>query len=101
MPPLAASIRPDLGVGGAGEGALDVPEQLAFHERADHGGAIDGYKGLLGRGHGMDGARDHFLARSGFAQQQRRPAAFAEFVDQPENLAGARRLSYQYVTGFI
>ena len=58
-------------------------------------------KGLLGGGHGMDGARDHFLARTGFAQQQRRPAALAKFVDQPKNLACARRLSYQYVAGFI
>jgi hypothetical protein len=49
----------------------------------------------------MDGARDHFLARSRFAEQQRRPAAFAEFVDQPKDLACARRLSDQYMTGFI
>jgi hypothetical protein len=78
-----------------------VPEQFAFHERADHGGAVDGYKSLLRGGHGMDGARDYFFARAGFAEQQCRPTAFTEFVDQPQNLAGARRLSYQDVTGFI
>ena len=81
--PVGRLYQAHLGVGGAGEGSLDMPEQFAFHERANHGGAIDGYKGLLGGSHGMDGARDHFLARPRFAQQQRRPAALAELVDQP------------------
>jgi hypothetical protein len=49
----------------------------------------------------MDGARDYFLARSGFAEQQRRPAAFSELVDQPKNLPCAGRLSHQYMAGFI
>jgi hypothetical protein len=78
-----------------------VPEQFALHERADHGRAIDGDKGFLGGSQRVDGASDNLFARTGFAKQQGRPAALAEFVNQPQNLACARRLSYQYVTGFI
>ena len=42
VPPLALSISPILAVAAPGERALDVAEQLAFHQRADHRRAIDG-----------------------------------------------------------
>ena len=79
---------------------FDVTEQLAFHERADHRRAIDGDEGAL-RTYIMDGARDHFLARPGLAEQQRGPAAFSQFFDQTENLSGAGRLSDKDVAGFF
>ena len=40
-PPLASSSRPELVLCRPREGAFDVAEELAFHERADHGRAID------------------------------------------------------------
>ena len=49
----------------------------------------------------VDGARDHFFAGAGFAQQQRRPAAVAEFLDQVQHLAGPGRLAHEYVSGFV
>ena len=97
---VGAFDQADFGGGGASEGAFDVTEELAFHERADHRRAIDGDEGPRAA-YIMDSARDYFLTSSRFAQQQRRPAAFAKFVDQPKNLPCAGRLSYQYVTGFI
>ena len=100
MPPLAASSSPNLVLAGAGEGAFDVPEQLAFHQRADHRGAIHGDE-RAGRAYIMDGAGDHFLAGAGLAKQQRGPAALAKFLNQTENLARAGRLPHQDVTGFF
>ena len=49
----------------------------------------------------MDGARDHFLAGAGLAEQQRGPAALAKFLDQTDNLARARRLPHQNMSGFV
>jgi len=42
----------------------------------------------------MDSVRDYFLSRSGFAQQQSRPSAFPELLDQPQDLARAGRLAH-------
>ncbi len=53
-------------LGGAAEGSLDVTEELAFHQGADQGAAIDGNEGSTGIGI-VDGARDHFFPRAAFA----------------------------------
>jgi hypothetical protein len=42
----------------------------------------------------MDTARDHFLAGSGFAQQERRPAALPKLLHQPEDLPGPGGLAH-------
>jgi len=52
-------------VHGAGEGALDVAEQLAFQKAFAEGAAVDADVGtILTRAEAMDVARDDFLAGS-------------------------------------
>src|SRR5258708_37335390 len=48
-----------------------VPEQLGLEQRIGNGGAVDGHEGR-GRVTALvvDAAREHLLARAGFAQQQ-------------------------------
>ena len=56
---------------GAGEGALDVAEQLGFQKRFRKRSAIDGDERLLAAGAVfVDGAGDEFLARAGFSGDQ-------------------------------
>ena len=50
VPPLAISISPFLFSGRAGERALDVAEEFAFHQRADQRSAIDGNERAAPRG---------------------------------------------------
>ena len=55
----------------AGKGALFVPEQLAFHQRFRHGGAVDGNKRTTApMAELMNRASDQFLAGSAFAGDQ-------------------------------
>ncbi len=78
----------------AGECAFDVPEQLALHERAHQGGTIDGDERAY-RLNLMYGARDHFLAGTGFAEEQDGPTATSQLVHHPQNVSDARRLADQ------
>ncbi len=56
---------------GAGEGAALVAEQLGFEQAGGDCGAIDFDEGAIAaRAEIMDGARDEFLARAGFAANQ-------------------------------
>ena len=49
----------------------------------------------------MDSARDNLLARAGFAQQQRRPTASAQLLNQIQHLAGPGRLADENILGFV
>jgi hypothetical protein len=49
----------------------------------------------------VDRPRHHFFPGAGFAQQQRGPSAFPEFVNQAQDLAGPWRLSDHYMPGFV
>ena len=64
----AGLVRP-----GAGEGALDVAEELALEEMLRQRGARDGDEGPCGaRAPAVDGARQHALARAALAGEQYR-----------------------------
>src|ERR1700722_8968498 len=92
--PVGDFDQPRLRSDRAGEGTFDVAEQLAFHERTDQGGAIDGNE----RADGLDSMyrpSDYFLTGTGFAQEQDRPTAAAQFVHHPQNIPDARRLADQ------
>ncbi len=55
----------------AGEGAFDVPEELALEQRFGQGRAIDDYQRTSGAlAFGVDGLRDQALARTRLAQNQ-------------------------------
>ncbi len=59
---------------GPGESPLFVSEQLAFQERVVEGGAVyRDDRSAGGSGFEVDRARDQFLARSPFADDQKRP----------------------------
>ncbi len=77
-----------------------MPEQFAFHKGSHHGGAIDRDERAVGT-YIMDRSRHDFLAGSRLAQQQRRPAALTQFLDQTENLPGSGRLADKDVTSFF
>ena len=83
-----------LGSDGAGECAFDVSKQLALHERADQGGTIDGDERAYGLNL-MYGARDYFLAGTGFAEEQDRPTAASQLVHHPQDIPDAWRLADQ------
>ena len=85
---------------GAGECPFDVAEQLALHERAHQGGTIDGDKRAYGLNL-MYGARHHFLAGTGFAEQQDRPTAAAQLLYHPQDISDAWRLADQEGSGFF
>ncbi len=58
-------------VDGAGEGALDVAEQLALQQALGQGTAVDADVRPLGaRAETVDGASEHLLAGAGLADQQ-------------------------------
>ena len=82
------------GCNSAGECAFHVSEQLAFHERADEGGTIDGDERAYGLNL-MYGARDHFLAGTSFAEEQDGPTAASQLLHHPQNIPDARRLADQ------
>ena len=69
---------------GAAESALDVAEQLAFHQGADQRAAVDGHE-LAARVGVVDGARHHLLAGAGFAEQQHGKPVAGCLVDQAAN----------------
>ncbi len=61
----------DAAFGGAGERAALVAENFALHQRFGNGGAVDGHEGTVGaRRKPVNGARQDFLARAGFAGDQ-------------------------------
>ena len=71
VPPLALSMMPDAGLGGMGEGALHVAEELAFQDGIRQGGAVLGHEGLVLAGAGeVEGAGHQLLAGAGFARDE-------------------------------
>ena len=61
----------DAALGGAGEGAGLVAEQLAFHHRLGQRAGVDGHeRAVAARGKVVQRARHHFLAGAGFAEDQ-------------------------------
>ena len=67
VPPSASFEQPGLVVGGAGEGAPHVPEQLAFEQRFDDRRAVDGDEPLARARAGLvERARHELLARCRF-----------------------------------
>src|SRR6266481_1554578 len=69
----------DFVVDSPGERPLRVPEQLAFHQGANHRGAIHGDERAVCV-YIMDSPGDQLFAGSGLAQQQRGPAALPKFL---------------------
>ncbi len=72
-------------LGGAGEGALSVAEQLGLYQLFGDGRAVQLDEGRRGpRAAGVDGARDQLLARAGLAVDEDAPLGRR---DQPDLLA--------------
>ena len=82
---------------GAAESALDVAEQLAFHERADQRAAVDGDK-LTARVGVVHGPRHHLFAGAALAQQQHRKPVARNLRNEPPQGADLRRLAHQTVS---
>ncbi len=82
-------IEPPRAVGGgAGEGALDVPEQLALGQRLRQRRAIDVHQRLVApAGMPMQPAREQLLADPGFAQQQHRQLGVGHHLQLAQQLA--------------
>ena len=71
-----------------------MAEEFAFHEGSDEGRAVDGDEGANGIG-GINRPAHHFLAGTGFAQDQCRPAARCELVYHPLHVTKARGVAHQ------
>jgi len=70
VPPCARSKAPRCSATAPSERALHVAEKLAFDESRCHRTAIEYDEGLGGaKAASVDGAREDFLARAGFADQ--------------------------------
>jgi hypothetical protein len=65
-----------------------MAEELALHERTDQGRAINRDK-RTGWIDVVDGSRNHLFAGASLPQQQNRPSASPDFVDQADNLSRA------------
>ena len=90
MPPSASAKRPFLLAGGAGEGALDVAEQLGLEQALGDRRAVDLDQRPLALGAaGVDGAGDQLLAGAGLAGDQRRALGLRD------QAGGAHRLLHQ------
>jgi len=82
--------EPLLGLHGAGEGALDVAEELAFEERFREGGTVHGEKAPVDPGTGiMDEAGDEFLAGAALAEDQHIRIAVGDLPRQLDDFAEA------------
>ncbi len=99
LPDLVQQQRPAVGhleaprpvARGAGEGALDVAEQLALQQPGRDGGAVEAHERLLGaRAPGVDGARQALLAGAGLAQDQDRSVRLGHLPRAPRQLAHGR-----------
>src|SRR5947209_1733836 len=78
------------------EGSLFVAEELAFHERFRHGGAVDGDERTAPAGaEMMDGSRHQFFAGSAFASYERGGLAGGYLPDQREDLLHGCGLPHQ------
>ena len=91
MPPSARLEQPRLVVGGAGERAAHVAEQLALEQRLDHRRAVDGDEAAVAaRAGAMQRAGDQLLAGAGLAGDQRRPHVRRQAADQREQVLHQR-----------
>src|SRR5207253_1252384 len=88
--------QPPLRFACAGEGALDVAEQLALHQGSNQGSAIDGHKIPAGVAV-VNGLGDHFFSHAGFSKQQHRRPDGAELFDKLTDLTDRLRLAHQTV----
>ncbi len=94
VPPSANSKRPDARRQRAREGALLVAEQFALQQIRRNGAAIDGHEGMAGATRQLvDVARDHFLARAGFAEDQHIGIERGHLFDQPMHRAHGGRIA--------
>src|SRR5579863_865765 len=83
-PCIGGFHKPLLRVRGSREGALHMPEKLRFDQRGRQRRAIHRNKGpVLARAQIMDRARDQFLTRSAFSQDQHGIGVLAHLLDQP------------------
>jgi hypothetical protein len=70
-----------------GEGAFDVPEELAFEEVLRHRGAVDGHEGpVLARALRVQRPRDEFLARAALAGDEDRRLGVGDARDELAHL---------------
>ena len=81
-------------VHGSAEGALDVSEQLAFHERAHQRAAIDGNEAVA-RARIVNGAGHHLFPGAALAEQQHREAVARGLLDQAPHGNDRRRRAHQ------
>ncbi len=81
----------------SGEGALFMAEQLAFHERIRHGGAVDGdERSGAPRAQRMNRARGQFFSRAALAGDQHRRAAGRHLLHQREHLLHLPRRAHHF-----
>ena len=74
-------------VDGAGEGAADVAEQLAFEQAFAEGAAVDAdERAVAALAEAVDGVGDQLLAGAGFAEQQHRRAGAGHLPRGAEHL---------------
>src|SRR5439155_25050335 len=79
---------------GAGEGPLDVAEQLALDQVASHGAAVEHPEGPLGPGAGLvDGAGQDVLAGPGLADEGDGQLGGGQSAQQGEDPADGRRVA--------
>ena len=91
VPPSASLEQPRLVVGGAGERAAHVPEQLALEQRLDDRRAVDGDEApVAARAGAMQRARDELLAGAGLAGDRARCARAAPAGGSAEQLLHQR-----------
>ena len=77
----------DAPLGRAGEGAALMAENFALHQRFGNRRAIDGDEGTVGaRRKLMDGARQNFLARAGFAGDQHGGGGGRDLLDDAHHV---------------
>jgi hypothetical protein len=85
---------------GAGEGALAVAEELAFHQVFRDRAAVDRHEGAGGAGAAaVDQAGAQFLAAAGFAGDVDRRLAARQLFDHGAHLLHARRFADQASSG--
>jgi hypothetical protein len=82
------------GLVGAGKGAFDVPEELAFDELGHERAAVDGdVRAVFDWAGKMDGAGDHFLAGAAFSQDEDGMVAAGGLGDDAVEAFHFRRLA--------
>jgi hypothetical protein len=100
-PALGEAEQPLAGLMGPGEGALDVPEQLALQQIRRDRPAVDGDEASGAAAAGVDGARGQLLAGAGFPLDEDRGRPGCHALDDGADLVHGGAVAHQPAQGLV